>query len=344
MTLATVIAAMILPGCAAPPGPVFGEPSLALAWPPPPQPPRLCYVGELRTSADLKARPSGFEQLGALLVGRKPPNPLFGPRTLTCAPDGQRAWIADPGGRCLHLFDLQRRSYRRVTTAGDSPLLSPVGVCLGPDDSIFACDSEAVAIHQFSARDGRWLRTLRLPEEILRPVALGYDETADELFVVDVNAHDVKVLRGDGALLRIIGRRGVGAGDFNYPSALSLTKDRLWIADTGNHRVQAVTRLGEPLATIGQVGDAPGDLAFPKGVAVDPDGQVYVVDARFENVQVFDAQGNLLLYFGEEGTGPGEFWLPGGIFIEPSGRVWVCDAYNHRVQVFQYVGESQHAP
>jgi streptogramin lyase len=246
-------------------------------------------------------------------------------------------WVADPGGRCLHLFNLESREYRKITGMGTTDLLSPVGLCLGPPGTVLVCDSEAVSIHRFADRDGSWLGTLRLPEDLLRPVAAYYDPASEDLWVVDVLGHDLKVLDGGGALKRIVGRRGTGRGEFNYPCDIAAAEDRLWIADTGNHRVQAITRDGQPLVAFGQAGDASGDLAMPKSVSVDSFGHVYVVDGRFENVQVFDPEGKLLLFFGEEGTGPGQFWLPTDVFIEATNRIWIADTYNRRLQVFEHV-------
>lgn len=270
-------------------------------------------------------------------------------RFVVCTPDGSRVWVADPGGRRLHLFDLSRRAYGKLSQVGDQPLLSPVGLCLGPDDSLYVCDSEYVAIHRLEAASGRLLESLRLPEEIERPVALSYRESTGELLVVDSGAHDIKVLAGDGTLRRVIGRRGGRPGEFNFPCGITGGGGLIWIVDAGNHRVQGLTLAGEPVVVIGRPGDAPGDLALPKGIALDSDGHVYVVDARFENVQIFDQAGRLLLIFGQEGTGAGEFWLPAGIFIDRNDRIWVCDSYNGRVQVFDYLKlpdehENRHDP
>ena len=242
------------------------------------------------------------------------------------------------------MFDREHRVYRKVVRAGGSPLLSPVDVSLGPAGSIFVCDSEAVAIYRLSAVSGETIERVRIPEDIGRPVASSYDANTQELFVVDVASHDIKVLGPDAVLKRILGQRGEGVGQFNFPTAIAASGDLLWVVDTGNRRVQAVTRDGQPAGQVGRSGDAPGDLALPKGVAVDSDGHLYVVDARFENVQVFDRKGRLLMYFGEEGNGPAEFWLPGGIFIDRQDRIWVCDSYNRRVQVFQYLGSRSDGP
>lgn len=328
-------------GCAHSTKPLFSEPDPNLHWPAAPAAARIRYLGSLSTSADLHPAKGFFDAIGDFLIGPGKPETLYGPRNAVVTRDGQRVWVADTGGRCFYLFDLERRISKRIQRLGGSPLLSPVGLCLGSGDSIFVCDSESGVIHRLSGRDGALLATLRGPVDLLRPVALHYDEAADDLWVVDAVGHDVKILETDGSLKRIVGRRGTGPGEFNYPCDITASGDTVWIADTGNHRVQALTREGTPIAAFGRAGDAPGDLALPKGVAVDPDGHVHVVDGRFENVQVFDPSGRLLLFLGGEGTGPGEFWLPGGMFIEPSGRMWVCDTYNRRIQVFSYVRDAE---
>ncbi len=331
-------------GCQQPLKPVFEPLATPMEWPGAPAEARIRYVGELKTAADLKPRPKFFQALADLVVGPDAPEPLYGPRSVVMTPDGVSLWVADPGGRCLHRFDLETREYQRIVKAGEASLLTPVGVCLGPDDSIYVCDSEGVAIHRVSARDGSLLATLRLPEDLLRPAALHFDDATGELFVVDVSAHNVKVLSADGQLLRILGSRGEGPGEFNFPCDVASDGEVLWIADTGNQRVQAITHAGAPVAQFGTAGDAPGDLAMPKAVALDGEGHVYVVDARFENIQIFDSQGHVLLFFGHEGTGPGEFWLPSGITIDSSNRIWVCDSYNNRLQVFDYLTPQPETP
>jgi sugar lactone lactonase YvrE len=232
---------------------------------------------------------------------------------------------------------LNDRTYLKIQRLGGSPLLSPVGLCLGEGDSIFVCDSESGSIHELSGLTGALRRTLRVAEDLDRPVALTYRVESGELYVVDVTAHSIKVLDRNGGLLRIIGGRGAGPGEFNYPCALAADAAGLWVVDTGNQRIQQLSWEGVPIAAFGRAGDAPGDLALPKGVALDSNGHVYAVDARFENVQVFDRSGRLLLAFGEEGTGPGAFWLPSGIHIDATDRIWICDSYNRRIQVFDYL-------
>ncbi len=325
-------------GCNRPLKPIFEPLPNARAWPPAPAQARIRYVGQLSRDTDLKPPRRTFQAIADFFVGKAPANALYGPRAVLRTADGERIWVADPGGRCVHLFDLNSRRYERIQRAGELYLTTPVGLAPGPEGSFFVCDSEGVGLYRLNDRTGALIDVVRMPEDVRRPVAVHYDAAdGGTLLVVDAAAHDIKELNMDGTLRRLIGRRGSGPGEFNFPCDITADGDMIWVADAGNQRVQGLSRDGAPMITIGQVGDAPGDLALPKSVAVDSDGHVYVVDARFENVQVFDRAGRLLLFFGEEGVGPGQFWLPSNIFIDASDRIWVSDSYNRRVQVFDYV-------
>ena len=90
------------------------------------------------------------------------------------------------------------------------------------------------------------------------------------------------------------------------------------------------------ISVFGQNGDGSGHFALPKGLAVDPDGHLYLSDARFDVVQVFDEDGRLLLIIGGHGTGQGEFWNPAGIAIDGLGQIAVADTGNQRVQLLRY--------
>jgi uncharacterized protein (TIGR03663 family) len=106
----------------------------------------------------------------------------------------------------------------------------------------------------------------------------------------------------------------------------------------------------------GAVGTGSGQFNHPRGVAVGPEGNVYVVDSDNHRVQVFDAEGAFLREWGSQcnlavehscmdldGDGPmdygdGQFQEPWGIAVADDGRVYVADTWNHRVQVFDSDG------
>jgi DNA-binding beta-propeller fold protein YncE len=95
----------------------------------------------------------------------------------------------------------------------------------------------------------------------------------------------------------------------------------------------------------GTPGAADGQFDTPRGIAVAPDGSVYVVDTRNNRIEKFDAQGRFLLAWGglgkvEEGSGDaGRFNEPWGVAVGPDGAVYVADTWNHRVQKFDPNGQ-----
>ena len=76
----------------------------------------------------------------------------------------------------------------------------------------------------------------------------------------------------------------------------------------------------------------------PRGVAVDPLGNVYVVDTGNHWIQKFDSNGNLLIQWGSNGSGDSQFNYPGGVTIDQSGNIYVADTGNHRIQKFDSNG------
>jgi hypothetical protein len=83
-----------------------------------------------------------------------------------------------------------------------------------------------------------------------------------------------------------------------------------------NFRFQKLDTSGKPLLVKGQAGDSYGSFARPRGIAVGPDGVIYVVETSFELVQMFDPKGKVLMAFGNHHGAPGFLELPAGIAVD----------------------------
>ncbi|MCL5026839.1 MAG: TIGR03663 family protein [Chloroflexi bacterium] len=90
--------------------------------------------------------------------------------------------------------------------------------------------------------------------------------------------------------------------------------------------------------TIGAPGAGDGQLAEPKGIAIGPDGSIYVADSRNNRVEKFDASGNFVTKWGSSGNANGQFAEPWGIATDGQGNVYVADTWNHRIQKFDKNG------
>ncbi len=325
----------LLAGCSE----VRKEPALtplagpSLVWPEPPERPRIKFLRAIASPVDLGIRPSFWERLGELLMGKAEAWMI---RPTGVAARGDVLYVADPGAQALWILDAGTRRYRVVRGPMGQRLVSPVAVGLGRNGNIFVADSFLRRVYIFD-QDGNLKGSLE-SAPFVRPAGVAYDDAADRLYVADSAAHRIWILSGQGAVQGQIGGRGTENGEFNYPTHVALDRaGNLSVTDALGFRIQMFARDGRFLGAFGQHGDASGDFAAPKGVGVDSEGHVYVVDALFDTIQIFDRAGQLLLNFGQRGVAPGQFWLPNGLFIDDHDRIYVADSYNQRVQIFQYL-------
>jgi len=307
-----------------------------LVWPLPPEEARIEWVGTVRRPADLGIRKGFLGRLVSWITGSGTPV-LKRPHGVAIDSRG-RLWVTDTGQHEVYVFDSQKNHFLRIPAAGQAPLATPIAVAYDSLGIAYVSDSANGNIRLFD-ENGDSRGTWNAGNSFVRPTGLAFDAQNDLLWVVDTGKHQIVALNLRGEIVRTIGRRGEGPGEFNFPTHIGLDDEgRLYVVDTLNFRIQILSSMGEPIASIGTAGDGPGTFARPKGIARDRDGHIYVVDAMFDNVQIFDEKGQLLLAFGDHGADRGQFSLPTTLCIDGSDRIYVVDSNNQRLQVFRYLG------
>jgi len=161
--------------------------------------------------------------------------------------------------------------------------------------------------------------------------------------------------------------KSFGVGLFAHPHGFTVDKDgNLWATDTNDdqtilgmpaqnaqgitmgHEVLKISPSGQVLMTIGQEGTAgngPYTFDRPTGVAIAPNGDIFVADGHAPNksnsarVVKYSPNGTFIKEWGHIGSEPGNFREPHDIFVGGSrGYVYVADRQNNRVQVFDQDG------
>ena len=82
----------------------------------------------------------------------------------------------------------------------------------------------------------------------------------------------------------------------------------------------------------------PWYFSSPSGIAVNGDGDVYVVENTNNRLQRFTSEGVLLGRWGNTGSDNGQFNSPWSVAVDASGDVYVTDSQNNRVQRFSPTG------
>ena len=89
----------------------------------------------------------------------------------------------------------------------------------------------------------------------------------------------------------------------------------------------------------GGAGTGSGQFNRPHGVAISPDGSVYVGDRDNYRTQRFDTNGKFLNGWGTNGVKPGQFRQAVGTAVDVDCNVWVADSDAHRLQKFNSAGK-----
>ena len=92
------------------------------------------------------------------------------------------------------------------------------------------------------------------------------------------------------------------------------------------------------VGAFGKPGIANGQFSGAKGIAVAPNGNVYIADSNNNRVQMFSPSGTFRSKWGTIGGGTGEFTVDPDVAVATDGTVWVADDSNSRAQSFSATG------
>jgi sugar lactone lactonase YvrE len=255
-----------------------------------------------------------------------------------------------------------------VPAAAPSPELDPLAdPVMAKDDKVvqLADQSGTVRFLVGTAEKGRFggdggpavAATLNFPS------AVAVDGRGN-LYIADTFNHRIRVVDAATGAIRTLA--GTGAARFsgdggpadkaalNEPVALALDepRGRLYIADLANYRVRMVELATGTIATFAGNGEREYDgdgqparqagLTGPSGLALDPDGDLYIADTFCGRIRKVEAATGLISTIAGDGTEyryqgmPHEFSTglsrPAGIALDADGNLYVTDSDNHLIR------------
>jgi DNA-binding beta-propeller fold protein YncE len=236
------------------------------------------------------------------------------------------------------------------------------GVATDADDRVYLYTRSTPRVIVYD-RDGRFLKSWGegifhdRPAGSAHGITIGPDGS---VWCVDDGNHTVKKLTPDGELLLTLGTPGVpsdtgyigpqpgisgstlldsithGGPPFNRPTNLAFAPSGdLYISDGyGNARVHHFSPDGTLIQSWGEPGLGPGQFNLPHGIAVHPDGRVFVADRENDRIQIFSPDGDHL-----------DTWedtqRPTQLQIGSDGVVHVAELWRRVGEVSQRLGRAE---
>ena len=300
-----------------------------------------------------------------------------------------RSYENRPDGTRISVVTLEEEYISEFGTYGEGPgqFIWPTSIALDSQGNVYVADEWLNRITIFDA-DGKLLSTWGEAGDgdgqLSGPSGMAFD--ADEnLWIVNSLNSRVQKFTKDGKCLSGFGVKGSAQGELDLPWGIAIDNDGgIYIADWNNHRVQKFDTSGVHQITFGsgkttgvapsgetpymhttvrEIEANPNDLNHPTGVAVDGDGDVYVVDWMNERVVIFNSEGKTMATLRGDASGLSKwaemsinsnpdmglarrrvynpeiqnyFRMPVAcIFDQPTNRLIICDTHRGRLQIYE---------
>ena len=257
------------------------------------------------------------------------------PVGLGVADDG-RVYVVDFGHRRVSVFTNAGAYLFSFNSTADGKLVNPVHLAIQGNE-VWVSDRYYHTIDIFDLQ-GKYLRKFVPKNEKLSwtPLAFSFDATG-ALRATDVGntkLHRLIYFSADGSRTVTIGSTAQVNSPHDSPGAFSFPNG-VAVAPNGDVFVSdGDNRRVQVFNAQGVFQRFVDTSGVPRGIALDSKQRLYVADALAHTIAIYDSKGSPLTEFGERGFGPGQFNYPNDIAIDKGGRIYVTDRENNQVQVW----------
>lgn len=257
-----------------------------------------------------------------------------------------------------------------ISTSISNGVSNAKDVVVAPDGIVYFTSGDGVVRADTTRNEVQWIAgasgtgysgdngpavnaTLKDPNGL----ALGTDGS---LYIADTGNHVIRRIAPDGIISTVAGTGQAGSGgdkgpattaQLNSPTDVEVTADGvIYIADSANHRIRRIDQTGYitnwiGTGTAGFSGDggvaATAQLNTPKGIALGPDGSLFIADTTNQRIRKMSPDGTIQTVAGNGTVGnagdggpalSASLNFPNAITVDDEDSIWIADGENNRVR------------
>jgi DNA-binding CsgD family transcriptional regulator/streptogramin lyase len=282
--------------------------------------------------------------------------PFDGPRDVAVGDDGF-VYVTDEWNYAIKRIDPKHHTVDKIaggvangdfvdgSDAFKTSIGPPFGLAVAPDGTVFFSNGQIVG----RVDTDKTVHLVVTDPRLRQPVGLSIGPNRS-LYIADRSGNRVWWRAATGEMKVVAGNGDMGFGgdnasaldaQLNHPVAVAVdAAGDVLIADKGNNRIRRVDAKSGVITTIAgssEIYGFAGDggradralLSLPIGVAMAPNGEVFISDTGNDRVRRVGKDGTIATVYGAHG----ELSSPGGLAVSASGDLYIADIVDNRIVV-----------
>ena len=241
------------------------------------------YVADTKNDRIQKFSPTG-DVLAVWGEDGEQPGQFKDPHGIAVGPDGS-VFVADTWNHRVQKFDPNGKFIKEWKP--EPGFWGPRGIAVSKNGTVYVTDTGNKRIVSFNS-DGvqidYWGQDGSAPGQLIEPVGVAINP-ADEVVIADTGNRRLQFFNTDGTFIREW--PVFGMDEFYTEPYVATRGDDVFVTDSFNHRFARYVD-GKVTGVWGRTGSGAGEFNRPIGIAVAPDGSVYISDTLNNRIQKFE--------------------------------------------------------
>ncbi|MDG7050043.1 MAG: HYR domain-containing protein, partial [Nitrososphaerota archaeon] len=206
---------------------------------------------------------------------------------------GNYVYVADHDLNVIKKFDLNGNFISSWGSTGTEAgkLKLPNGIAVSKDDFVYVVDTANARVQKFDS-SGKFVSIIGSSGtgdgKFLTPLGIAVDSDGN-IFVADSGNNRIQKFNSNGVFL--VSYNAASGGIKISPDGIDIdSSGNIIVADAGGSRIVVLDKDGNTVTSFGKAGSSNSQFKLPKDVALDSDGDLFVVDSSNHRIQKFGSK------------------------------------------------------